>query len=186
MHKIQRQLHVDHHHITRLLNCLSKEIDCYDFNSKRAADLAVILSALDYIDSYPDKWHHPSEDVIFDHLLEKDVKESRLIEQLKNEHKEIVIETDKLSELFDMVANDCIVTADELLGGARHFITLQRKHLEKENEFVYPLMDTLITGEEWKVIESKVKIQDDPLFKKPSKKDFEYLYQYIVDLENEH
>ena len=65
MHKIQRQLYLDHHHIQRLLHCLNKEIDCYDFNSKRAADLAVILSALDYIVSYPDKWHHPTEDIIF-------------------------------------------------------------------------------------------------------------------------
>ncbi|MDH5480037.1 MAG: hemerythrin domain-containing protein [Nitrosomonas sp.] len=186
MHKIQRQLHVDHHHLQRLLNCLTTEIDCYDFDSKRAADLAVILSALDYVDTYPDKWHHPSEDIIFDRLLEKDVKESKLIEQLKQEHKEIILETGKIHQLFDMVANDCIVPADELLGGARHFITLQRKHLEKENEFVYPLMDVLFDAEEWKAIESEIKIQDDPLFKKQSKKEFEHLYQYILDLENEH
>jgi hemerythrin-like domain-containing protein len=186
MHKIQRQLHVDHHHIKRLLNCLSTEISCYDFNSQRAADLDVILSALDYFHSYPDKWHHPAEDIIFDRLLAKDVKESRLIEQLKHEHIDIVSETNKLLELFDMVANDCIVTADELLGSAHHFIALQRKHLEKENEFVYPLMDKLFTTEEWKAIESEVKIQDDPLFKKPTKKSFEDLYQYIIALEKEH
>jgi len=186
MHKIQHQLYLDHHHIQRLLHCLNKEVDCYDFNSKRAADLAVILSALDYIVSYPGKWHHPAEDIIFNHLLEKDIKESPLIEQLKNEHKEIALETDKLLELFDMVANDCIVTADELLGSTRHFITTQRQHVEKENEFIYPLVDKLFTAEEWEVIESKLNIQSDPLFHKPSKKSFEDLYQYIIALENEH
>lgn len=185
MHKIQRQLHLDHHHLQRLLNCLSAEINCYDFNSKRAADLAVILSALDYIDSYPDKWHHPTEDVIFDHLLEKGVKECPLIEQLKQEHNVIIQETDKVHQLFDMVANDCIVSADELLGSAHHFITLQQKHLEKENEFIYPLMDTCFSDSEWKSIESEVKIQDDPLFKKPSKKEFEFLYHYIIGLEKD-
>ena len=78
MHKIQRQLHTDHHHLHKLLNCLSHEIGCYDFDSKRAPDLAIILSALDYVRTYPDKWHHPSEDIIFNRLLKKKVKERKM------------------------------------------------------------------------------------------------------------
>ena len=44
MHKLQRKLQTDHLHLLRLLKCLSHEIDCYDFDSQRSADLAVILS----------------------------------------------------------------------------------------------------------------------------------------------
>jgi len=185
MHKIQRQLHTDHYHLQRLLNCFSHEIDCYDFDSKRSADLAVILGALDYVHTYPDKWHHPAEDIIFDRLLKKGVKESKLIEQLKKEHEEIIQETHKIYELFNSVAEDCIVPADKLLTGARYYITLQRQHLDKENESVYPLMDTLFSENEWREIEKEIKVQNDPLFNKPSKNEYDYLYRYILDLEKD-
>ncbi len=184
MHPIQHQLYTDHHHIQLVLNCLSKEIDCYDFNSHRSPDMAIILSALDYIRVYPNKWHQPAEDVIFDLLLKKNVKESNLIEQLKQEHKKIILETDKITQLFNTVASDCIVPANELLGSVRYFIKLQLVHLEKKNESIYPLMDHF-TAKEWKEIESKVKIQNDPLFNKPSKIEYEHLYQYIMNLEHE-
>jgi len=185
MHKIQRQLHTDHFHLQRLLNCFSQEIDCYGFDSKREADLDVILSALNYVHIYPDKWHHPAEDAIFDKLIRKKVKESELIKELQNEHQQIINETNTVLELFNNVAEDCIVTADELLNAARHFITLQKQHLEKENEHVYPLMDTSFSEKDWLEIEKEVVLQSDPLFGNTSRKEYDHLYRYIMALEKD-
>jgi len=183
MHKIQRQLHTDHFHLQRLLNCFSHEIDCYDFDSKCEPNLDVILSSLDYVHIYPDKWHHPAEDVIFEKLIQKSVKESELIKELQNEHQQIIYETNKVLELFNNVAEDCIVPANELLTAARHFITLQKHHLEKENEHVYPLMDTSFSDKDWREIEKEVTLQSDPLFDNRSKKEYDHLYRYIITLE---
>lgn len=183
MHRIQRQLHTDHSHLLRLLECFSHEIDCYDFDSQRSADLDIILSALDYIQTYPDKWHHPAEDIIFNRLLKKNVKESSLIEQLQNEHQEIISATKKVQELFNNVAEDCIVSADELLTQSRDYVKLQKKHLEKEIEHVYPLMNSMFSENEWREIEKEIRMQNDPLFATPSKKEYDQLYKYIVALE---
>ena len=183
MHKIQRQLHTDHFHLQRLLNCFGNEIDCYDFDSTRRADLAVILSALDYVHVYPDKWHHPAEDLIFDKLIQKDVKESTLIKELKNEHQEIIQETNRIYELFQDVAEDCIVSTDKLLETARHYVKLQKQHLDKENEHIYPLMDTAFSEKDWSEIEKQVTLQSDPLFNNQSKKEYDHLYRYILALE---
>ncbi|TXI19205.1 MAG: hypothetical protein E6Q62_04805 [Nitrosomonas sp.] len=183
MHAVQRQLHTDHYHLQRLLNCLSHEIDCYDYDSHENADLTVILSALDYVHDYPDKWHHPAEDVIFCKLQQKDVKECPLIEQLKSEHREILQATRTIYELFNMAAEDCIVPAYQLLETTRHYIALQRQHIHKENEYIYPLMNKVFTDQEWDAIENAVKIRNDPLFTRQSKKEYEMLYHYIFDLE---
>lgn len=185
MHPIQRQLHNDHHHLHLVLNCLSKEIDRFDFNAEQAPDMEVILNALDYVREYPDKWHHPAEDVIFSQLLAKKVKESKLIKKLEEEHNKITEETEKVNQLFRAAADDCIVPASDLVDSARHYITLQRTHLEQENEFIYPLMDKLFSPDDWKEIEKKVKIQNDPLFNKPSKREFTQLYNHILELERE-
>lgn len=183
MHKLQRQLQTDHFHLQRLLNYLSHEINCYDFDSERTADLTVILSALDYVNVYPDKWHHPAEDIIFGRLIRKKVKESNLIQVLKDEHQAIAQETHKIHELFKSVAGDCIVPANELLATTRHFISLQRQHIEKESERIYPLMDTALSDEDWRAIEKEITLQSDPLFDAASKKEYDHLYRYILDLE---
>jgi len=185
MHPIQRQLHSDHHHLLLVLNYLSKEIDCFDFDARQDPDMEVILNALDYVREYPDKWHHPAEDIIFNQLLAKKVKESKLIKKLEEEHGKIIQETEKVTRLFRAAADDCIVPTNELVDSARQYISLQRVHLEKENEFIYPLMDKLFSPDEWKEIENKVKIQNDPLFNKPSKREFTQLYNHILELENE-
>lgn len=185
MHPIQHQLHSDHHHIQLLLNCLSQEMDCFDFDSQRTADMDIILSALDYFHVYPDKWHHPAEDAIFNRLLQKKVKERAILEQLIEEHKKIVLETIKINQLFQTAADDCIVSATDLIASARDFITLQRAHLEKENEFIYPMISQIFDAKEWKAIEAEIKTQDDPLFNKNSKKEYEHLYKYIIASEKE-
>jgi hemerythrin-like domain-containing protein len=185
MHPIQRQLRNDHHHLQLVLNCFSKEIDCFDFNAQQDPDMEVILNALDYVREYPDKWHHPAEDVIFNQLLAKNVKESKLIKKLEEEHNKISQETEKINQLFRAAAEDCIVPASDLVESARRYITLQRTHLEQENEIIYPLMDKLFGPDDWKEIEKKIEIQNDPLFNKPSKREFTQLYHHILELEKE-
>ncbi len=183
MHKIHHRLNTDHYHIQQLLDCFGYEIDCYDFDSKRSADLEIILSALDYIQTYPEKWHHPAENIIYDRLLKKQVSQSTLIKQLQSEHEKIFQATKKLQEMFDHVAEDCIIPADQLLTRSRDYIQLQSQHVEKENEHIYPLMHTAFSEDEWHEIEDEIKTQNDPLFDIPSKKEYHHLYRHIMDME---
>ena len=183
MHPIQHQLHSDHHHIQLLLNCLSQEIDCFDFDSQRSADMEIILSALDYFHVYPDKWHHPTEDIIFQRLLDKKLSEKVILEKLMREHEKIIHETININQLFQTAADDCIVSAIELVSSARKFISLQRTHLNIENEFIYPILSDVFDAEDWKSIEAEIKIHDDPLFNNKSKKEYKHLYKYIIESE---
>lgn len=187
MHTLQRQLNSDHHHLQRLLNCLSEEIDCFDYDSERSADLTIILSALEYINAYPDTWHHPLEDAIFNRLLKKDItpEEAHLLHQLKKEHKHIIQETGEITQSFKMASKDCIVKINELLNDVRGFIATQQAHMKNENEHVYPLIDQKITAQEWEEIEKETTPSDDPLFNQQGRSEFEQLYQYILAMENE-
>lgn len=189
MHPIQHQLHSDHHHMQLLLSCLGQEIDCFDFDSQRSADMDIIVSALDYFHVYPDKWHHPAEDVIFQRLLDKKLGKKVILEKLLREHEKIILETIKINQLFQAAADDCVVSVTDLVNSAREFISLQRAHLNTENEFIYPLLSEAFDAEEWKAIEAEikaeVKIHDDPLFNKVSKKEYKHLYNYIIDSEKQ-
>jgi len=185
MHPLQRQLYKDHYHFQRLLYCLQKEINCYDADTEESPNLPVILDALDYVQTYPERWHHPIEDVIFNCLLEKDITERAAIESLLAEHKELEHLTKRACQLFTAVANDCVVPIDELTDVARQFILRQSAHLDRENELVYPLMNQYLSQDDWDRIAQSLEQIADPLFDKPLQADYENLYQSIVEMEND-
>ncbi len=185
MHALQRQLYRDHYHFQRLLYCLQREINCYGPKSTRPAKLSVILDALDYVQVYPEKWHHPVEDVIFRRLLDKEITERELIESLLAEHESLEQLTPRVSQLFLAVANDCVVPAQELRSAAQEFIDRQSQHLDTENDLIYPLIDQYLTDEDWGQVAASLDAMADPLFDKPLQDDYQNLYRYIVEMEEE-
>ena len=164
MHPYQSQLYADHYNFLRLLNFLESEIACYETDSGRYARLAVVLDIFDYVQAYPERWHHPIEDAAFELLLSKQVPDSEQILALKSEHKQLEEITRKASQLFSSVANDVVVPVDELLNVTRKFIRRQRAHMDMENKVVYPLFDDHISVAEWTQLGELVKQRTDPLF----------------------
>lgn len=185
MHPLQRQLNLDHYHFKSVLNCLQSEICCYESGSTRRPELRIILDALDYIQVYPEVWHHPVEDLIFARLISKGVAEANLIGKVMEEHKIIEQHTQRLVALFEAVAKGCIVPADELVECAHHYIILQGSHLEREDELIYPLMEKYLAEQDWQDIETQHRQVLDPMFNLPQKQVYESLCQYVLQSERE-
>lgn len=164
MHPIQSQLYADHFNFLRLLAFLEGEIACYEADNGGHARLPIVLDILDYIQAYPERWHHPMEDAAFELLLVKQVPKSEQIWSLKSEHKKLESLTDRAVELFSSVANDVVVPVEELLSATREFIHRQQEHINKENLLVYPLLSEFLTDDDWEMLELKVQGKIDPLF----------------------
>ena len=113
MHAYQSQLYADHYNFLRLLLFLESEIACYEADQERHPRLDVVLDIFDYIQTYPERWHHPFEDAIFELLLVKQVPNADQIWGLKSEHKKLEQLTQQASELFSSVANDVVVPVEE-------------------------------------------------------------------------
>lgn len=183
MHPTHSQLCADHFNFLRLLRCLEAEIACYEAGNTSDGRLPVILDILDYVQHYPEKWHHPLEDVVFELLLIKQVENSDHIWGIKSEHKALEELTRRAVELFTAVANDAVVSRDELLGVAREFIQRQLDHINRENRLIYPLLGRYISPREWDEITKKVEARHDPLFTKSVREEYRNLYHTIVQSE---
>lgn len=169
MHPLQSQLYADHYNFLRLLTFLEAEIACYEANSLdmdngRHARLAVVLDILDYIQTYPERWHHPLENAAFERLLIKQVPNSDQIWGLKSEHKKLEALTHKAMSLFASVANDVVVPVEELVKAAREFIQRQQEHISLENKLAYPLMTEYLSDTDWDDLGRQVSRKIDPLF----------------------
>lgn len=183
MHPTQSQLFADHHNFMRLLRCLETEVSHYENNEPQQANLPVILDIFDYVQFYPEQYHHPVEDALFRRLLLRQVPESDHIWMLKAEHKTLESLTHRTRQLFNSVASDSVVPVGELVATTREFLDRQMEHINRENRIVYPRLSEYVGPEEWDEITAEVTGRNDPLFGRGIIEEYEELYYAIVKAE---
>jgi len=151
------RLLVEHDHILKTLNLL--EMQFVDLCRGGAPDFSLMRSILVYIQEYPEQVHHPLEDAIFSILLER-VDEVELIKELMAEHTELEVETRRLRESLKLLESG-IISKDEIKKQLSTFLIRQRQHMYIEEEKIHPLIENVLTQEDWSYVQSTV-----PLYKK--------------------
>ncbi|MEX2962958.1 hemerythrin domain-containing protein [Microbulbifer sp. TYP-18] len=180
MHYLYRQLCRDHHNMQLLLDAVERLLADLDRRDRSPSTLSLILDALDYISVYPDRWHHPLEDLAMARLMEKSINCSAEILTVREEHKAIAAATSHTAALFYAVANDVAVERSQLLRAAENYLELQRQHMQRENTHIFPQLEQLLTEEDWRKIGRQLRRQQDPLFGTPTRKLYESLHAYVT------
>ncbi|KUJ83541.1 hemerythrin HHE cation-binding protein [Microbulbifer flavimaris] len=182
MHTLYRQLCDDHRNMQRLLDAFDQLLRDLSRRDRDPETLSLILDALDYISIYPDRWHHPVEDLAMKQLLGHADADREAIEITQREHRSITATTRRMNALFYAVANDAAVERSQLFRATRDYLQLQRAHMQRENERIFPQFASLLTAEDWALVEAQLKRQQDPLFSSDLKRLYESLHHYIVGL----
>jgi hemerythrin-like domain-containing protein len=79
--------HADHVHFARLLDLLEGELSA--FHSGEQPDYGLLLNIVYYLRHYPDRFHHPRENVAFARLVERDPAMQLPIARRIQEHRVI-------------------------------------------------------------------------------------------------
>ncbi|WP_226642549.1 hemerythrin domain-containing protein [Microbulbifer variabilis] len=184
MNNIYRQLCLDHKNMQQMLNAFEHLLeDLFGSNERDPNTLSLILDALDYFSVYPDKYHHPVEDLILARLLTKPVHDRNAIYEAQMQHEQIAATTKHMCALFYAVANDAMVERRVLQGASYTYLQLQRKHIELENSAIFPQMEQYLEVEDWKQIHKQVKQLKDPFFDQKTKNVYESLREYLTQTE---
>ena len=180
MHSIYQQLCCDHKHMHRLLDVFDTLLQQLGKQNRHPETLSLILEALDYFSVYPDQWHHPVEDLVFECLLGKPVDIRDVIDRTLKEHHEIATATRKMNSLFYAVANDAAVEREQLFGAARDYVDLQRRHLQRENEILLPLVADMLTDADWEKISGRLQERQSIHFNAGVKRLYESVYEDLA------
>ncbi|GAB2509225.1 hemerythrin domain-containing protein [Microbulbifer agarilyticus] len=181
MHKIYQQLCCDHNQMQQLLDAFEGLLEQLGKQDRDPATLPLILEALDYFSVYPDQWHHPIEDLVFEQLLGKPVDVRDVIDKTLREHNHIADATRKMSQLFYAVANDAAVEREQLFSAAQEYIVLQRKHMQRENKILLPLVADLLTQEDWDCIQDKIHQRQSAHFNAGVKRLYQAVYNEVAN-----
>ena len=183
MAEVIRKLREEHRNITRLLDVLEHELATFD--ATKQPDYDVVVSIADYFTGFPDRCHHPKEDLIFQRLREIDPAAAASIGNLESEHEKIATLARHFREAVHNVLREAEMPRSAFDAVVRHFIGDQRDHLQMEEEHFFPLALEVFKAEDWAEIDAKVSSQDDPLFSKKAAQEFELLREDILRWERE-
>lgn len=179
MSEVIRQLHQDHANLARLLGILESELD--NVHAWKPADFETMRDLMHYMAHYPDKFHHPREDLIFQRVVQLDPGTAETIDHLVEEHRILAEKGGRLLQSLSFVVDGELVRRDELEAAGRDYVATLRAHIGREEGAVLPLAEKLLSTEDWSAIDAAADRQDDPLFGKILADDYKNLYAYITD-----
>ena len=182
MSDILNALHADHSHIRKLMALLEQQTAL--LASGDDPDWDLMADILDYMAQYPDAYHHPREERIFNHFRQHHPQSGleKILELLAQEHQQLPAATVELRRQVESIREDAaILTRDELANSLNDYISRQRKHLATEDNQLFPAIEQALTASDWKILDATLPQQHDPVFGAVTEQQFEALYRRILE-----
>lgn len=177
-------LREEHQNMTRLLNALEHQMTVFESAGK--PDYDVIRGIADYFLDYPDSCHHPKEDVVLAHLQAHYPRDAAAVEDLLNEHRQLHERARWFSDAVHALLNESDIARDAVVNAARVFVETERRHMAKEEERFFPLIERNFTPKDWSEIAGEVTRVCDPLFGDRVEDEFRSLRDRLLAWEEEY
>lgn len=164
MHTLMERLHRDHQNLNRLFDMLEQQVERYHQESALEPDLLLILDIVAYLNDYPKVYHHPLEEEAIALMAERNLGDERTNQFIQEQHRHLEVGTERLTQLFITVANDQPVAIETIREALSSYLGASRKHLDAEDNLLFPAMEEVLGEAEWQTITSRLPEQRDPLF----------------------
>ena len=172
----------EHRALAAVLYCFEQVLG--EIRLKRLEpDFALFESILQYIQDFPDRFHHPKEDeILFPLLRERAPTVRKTLDELQEQHHEGVRLTSELRwklAAWKDSGDSAFSAFDE---AARLFIDGQRRHIALEEREIIPAARQALTAWDWANVNQAFASNDDPLFGRRPKAAFDALFSKIASL----
>ncbi len=165
--------HAEHKHFARLLDLLEQQVVA--FHADDRPNFELMLDVIRYLRYFPDRHHHPREDVAFARLIKRDPEMKPLVDQLRQEHRVIAAAGTELLKYLEQVVDDVVVERAKVEAAAATYLVYYRRHLALEDRDIVPRAEQLLTREDWDAVMAAIPAGPDPLFGE----DFEPRYREL-------
>ena len=149
------RLREEHVHFRKLLDLLEKQLNF--FHVGETPDYSLLTDVLHYMINYPDRFHHPTEDVIFAHLVESDSRIVQRVDELARQHHAIAESGARLHENLESVLNGALMPRRMIEVPGLLYVTYYRSHMDKEESDLFIVAETLLRDADW----DKINARDD-------------------------
>ncbi|MBI3635942.1 MAG: hemerythrin domain-containing protein [Candidatus Rokubacteria bacterium] len=163
--------------VVRSLLWLARSAACGDIQP----NYEVLGLLLDYVDAFPNRFHHPREDeYLFKALRARSATIGGTLDALEAEH----VRGEELTRDLRYHLLRCRfgdrAALERFAQAVDEYADFHWQHMRKEEDVVMPLAEQVLTAEDWRPIDLAFEANDDPLLGTAWKQEFERLFRQIV------
>jgi len=173
----------EHRNIEKLLRVLERELSL--FGRGERPDYEVIRAVVAYFEVYPDVYHHPQEDLVFQKLKTRDPTAAASVGDLAAEHRSGAERLRRVAQAVQGILMDREIPRQTVEGIIRDFIVRERHHMKMEEHVFFPAAIKALRPQDWVEITSTLTDQKDPLFSAVVEERFDSVRTHILQLEQE-
>lgn len=153
----------DHKTLSEVIEAL--ELRLHQISKRDPDTLDLLANLIDYIAEYPDRVHHPREDRIIERLIDKGLTPSEriIVELTVAQHAELGAATARMQVDIDALLSKQRDAGVQLDHDARIYLAMQKEHMRREEQQLFPMAVRLFTAADWKEMEAGEPEVPDPL-----------------------
>jgi hemerythrin-like domain-containing protein len=173
-------LQIDHRTMAKLLDLIQQQAK--NMIRRDPVNYRLLESAFAYLSSYPDRCHHPKEDLVYRKLHSRYPEMAASLKDLVTEHEKLAQLTRNLmaalgeSRQAEPAATDRV--ADQLM----EFLSLYRHHMLMEDQYFFPAALQWLSPDDFAEIDFRLFDHPDPLLDRESEGMFAELREEITRL----
>lgn len=173
-----RILQQEHANFAKLLDLLDDHLACA--HTVDEPDYALMLDVMEYMTHYPDRFHHPREDLAFRRLQRKRPQMRPVVETLAQQHETIAASGVRLVEQLAGTANGMMLPRAALEASAKTYVAALRANMRIEESELFPLAAELLQADDWLLIDAAFHFMEDPLFGDAVQERYRALHRHIA------
>lgn len=162
MADIMQILADDHENMGALMGLLEVEVD--KMADGQHADVDLIAAIADYMLEYPDRFHHPIEDMIVESMRAAGAVPPKVAQTLESAHARISKLAHDLHEAAIAIAAEQPMRRDTFVETARTYIDALREHMRAEDRDFFPRAAEALSAADRAALAERLPDFEDPLF----------------------
>jgi hemerythrin-like domain-containing protein len=180
MSNVVMLLQIDHRNMAKLLDLIQQQAT--NMTRRDPVNYPLLETAFAYLSSYPDRCHHPKEDLVYRKLLSRYPEMAVSLEDLVTEHEKLAQLTRNLVAALgeSRLAQPAMTgrLADQLM----EFLGLYRHHMAMEDQHFFPVALQRLSADDFEEIDFRLFDQPDPLLDRDAEGMFAQLREEVTRL----
>ncbi len=152
---MMKALRAEHRHIASVMQLFADQLQAIE--EGQLVDTHVVYEIMDYMVSWPDRYHHPREDLIYGRVAEIDVAAADEVDTLQRDHDRAAKRGRELLRDIERWRQG-ETSGAEIARSGRAYIDHMYEHMNVEEKVVFPHIESILTVQDWREL-----VQDDQL-----------------------
>ncbi len=170
----------EHRYMDRVLEAFKEQLEI--LKDGGTADYHLMYDVIHYMNRFPDRFHHPREDVVFRKLIERDEEIRPLVETVLMEHESVETKGARILKTLKAIdEEDTPERRRSLEFRSDDYLATYQKHIDREDGKIFPEIEKVLTESDWEEITAQVQPGKQPLFGERIGRQYHSLNEYLTD-----